>query len=372
MDKKQKIIKSEAKGGINEPDGKINQQYIADQLGISRTTVSRCFTNHAGINPVTRAKVFDVASKLGYQHMETRTPSTRKSSVPMTRVGVLVCTELEEYFRPDYESPGVKLFAGVSELAQLRNVKIDLRYVDPKDDSMSSPSYHELVPLQKREWDGVILIYPFPRAIVDEIHRNFPTVSLVEQYGTAAFNCVDVDHYKGIATLINQLIALGHERIGFYTKRYEVEAEWSLRRYSAYVEKMTRRGSPLNDDDIVNVNPRNYVSLEESFDIVAKRIEAGVTAWLCAADHQAYDLIAALEKRGIRVPQDVSITGFDGIQKPDWAPLLTTTVIPYWEIGYTGGRRLLDIMKKRSGSAQHILISSQIREGETIGPVKKN
>ena len=50
----------------------VKQQLIADKLGISRTTVSRCFTNHAGINPDTRAAVFSLASELGYNYLEPR------------------------------------------------------------------------------------------------------------------------------------------------------------------------------------------------------------------------------------------------------------------------------------------------------------
>ena len=92
----------------------VNQQRIADLLGISRTTVSRCFTNHPGINPVTRARVFDVASQMGYQHMEMRAPA-KPRPVKTGTVGVLVCTEIEEYLRPDYESPGVQIYAGICE-----------------------------------------------------------------------------------------------------------------------------------------------------------------------------------------------------------------------------------------------------------------
>jgi LacI family transcriptional regulator len=196
-------------------------------------------------------------------------------------------------------------------------------------------------------------------------------VSLVEQYGTADFECVDVNHIKGIAKIMNKLVALGHEQIGFYSKPYEVEAQWSMRRFSAYLEKIIRLGLPIQEENFVNVQPRYYISLEESFRYVHQRIKAGVTAWVCAADHQAYDLIAALQKEGIRVPEDVSITGFDGIDKPAWAPLLTTAIIPYREIGFTGGRRLLEIMKKRFGSPQRILVAPHIRAGETVGPVPK-
>ena len=352
-----------------DADSKINQQFIAGQLGISRTTVSRCFTNHPGINPVTRARVFELAAQLGYQHMETKAPArARKKPGAGKRVGVLVCTDLDEYFRPDYESPGLKLCAGVSEFAQVHKVRLDLHYVDPKEKSLDAPSYRKITALHRREWDGVVLIYPFPREIIDTIGRTFPMVSLVEQYGTSDFNCVDVDHHKGMAVLMDRLAALGHERIGFYTRRYEVEAQWSLRRFSAYVEKLSRMGGWLREEDTVNVHPQQDMALEESFDYVRERREAGVKAWVCAADHQAYDLILGLRERGLRVPEDISITGFDGIAKPAWAPLLTTIVVPSREIGYTGGKRLLDVIGKRFDPPQHILIASRLQEGETAGP----
>ena len=347
----------------------VNQQLIADQLGISRTTVSRCFTNHRGINPVTRAKVFDLASQLGYQHMEMRAPTRPKRQKAQRTVAALICTEIEEYFRPDYQSPGTELYAGISEYAQVHDIRLSLHYVSPKDDDLDAPSYRGIDLLTNRGADGVVLIYPFPRKVVDEIHLTFPMVSLVEQYGTASFNCVDVDHYKGIASLLERLAAHGHRRIGFYTKTYEVEAQWSLRRFSAFIEKMVRLGLPVAEEDIVNVYPHRLMTLEESFPYVRDRTKAGVTAWVCAADHQAYDLIAALEKQGVRVPKDVSVTGFDGIDKPAQSPLLlTTAAIPYREIGYTGTRRLSALLGKRFGSAQHILVTPRIRDGETIAP----
>ena len=343
----------------------VNQQLIADRLGISRTTVSRCFTNHRGINPVTRAKVFDLASQLGYQHMELRSPA-KPRRVSQKTVGVLICTEVEEYFRPDYQSPGIELYAGISEYAQLHNLRLSLHYVRPKDDDLTADSYRKVDLLWNRGADGLILIYPFPRAVVDALQLTFPMVSLVEQYSRAAFNCVDADHYKGIGMLVSLLVEKGHRRIGFYTKAYEVEAQWALRRFGAYAEELVRLGLGFSEEDVVSVYPQHALTLEESFQYVYERVQAGVTAWVCAADHQAYDLIAALQKRGLRVPDDVSVTGFDGIETPPQAPCLTTARIPYREIGFIGAKLLASLMSKRFGSAQHILIATQLREGETI------
>ncbi len=348
----------------------VSQQMIADRLGISRATVSRCFTNHPGINPVTRAKVFSLAAELGYQHMEMRAttrPEKSKSSKKAS-IGVLICTEIEEYLRNDYESPGVELYAGVSEFAQLHQQKIEMHYVNPREKTITSPSYAAIEGIRSRRWSGVILIYPFPRDVVQTLHVRMPTVSLVEQYGTAPFNCVDVDHYKGIALLLDRLVAMGHRRIGFFTRTYEVEGNWPLRRYAAFLEKMTRLKIGVNPKDLVNVRLDRSLTNDEGHAEAEARTRDGVTAWVCTADHQAYDLIAHLERCKFRVPKDVSVTGFDGITPPKGSPTLTTAVVPYREIGLTGCRRLQDLSRKRFGSAQHTLVSCAIRDGATVAP----
>ncbi len=345
----------------------INQQALADRLKISRATVSRCFTNHPGINPTTRARVFDLAARLGYLHMEMRNSEDDRQTRRL-RVGVLICTEVEEFNRPDYDSPGQALLEGTSEAGLLQEMVTEVRYIDPSAQTLDHPTYREIESLRKRLWDGILLIYPFPQNAIDHLLLQYPVVSLVEQYGRAELNSVDVDHYKGISKIINHLRELGHQRIGFYTKPYPVEAGWSYRRFSAYVEKITRLGWRYRQEDAVNVHPHHHIALEESFDYVKKRVRDGVTAWVCAADHQAYDLVEGLTNRGLSVPGSVSVTGFDGIRTPRGRPLLTTVEIPYREIGLTGARRLLDLIQKRFVLPQHILVSSRFREGQTTAP----
>ncbi len=348
----------------------VNQQLIADKLNLSRATVSRCFTNHPGINPETRARVFELASSLGYNHMVMR---RSKSGGKRTRpiVGVLVCTTEEEYHRRDYDSPGRMLIKGVSECCQLAKIGMSVHFVDPSVTSISEPAYTDLFNSVGRHWSGLLLLYPFPRGVVDQIMIKYPCVSLVEQRGASALDCVDVNNYQGVAIIINHLYELGHRKIGFYSKAYPIEASWSLRRYGAYVEKMTQMSLHLCNDDMINAHPSRIVSLEESFDLAAARVRAGVTAFVCAADHQAYDLIRALRKRGIRVPEDVSVTGFDGIDPPADMRPLSTISIPYRSIGYVAANRLKDLLGKRFGPAQHILLSCQLSRGETISAPRK-
>jgi DNA-binding LacI/PurR family transcriptional regulator len=134
------------------------------------------------------------------------------------------------------------------------------------------------------------------------------------------------------------------------------------------MEAMVRLRLPVTIEDIVNVFPSREGDDESSIDYAVERTRTGVTAWVCAADHQAYDLIRGLEKRGFRVPKDISVTGFDGIEAPKDCPKLTTVVIPFREIGTTGTQRLIERASNRFGSAQHVLIDCRLRPGATIGP----
>ena len=70
---------------------------------------------------------------------------------------------------------------------------------------------------------------------------------------------------------------------------------------------MVRLGLPI--EPITESGPD---AIEHAADYVARRVRDGVTAWMCASDHAGYQLYQKLEKRGLRIPQDVSLTGFDG------------------------------------------------------------
>jgi len=314
----------------------VNQQLIADRLSISRATVSRCFTNHAGISPVTRAKVFQLAAELGYTHMENRKPAKKKKARARASFQVLICSDADEYFSGGYESPGEQILAGVSEYAQSHDFKVEVNLIPPSAVSLEDAAFENLELFAKRTNHGVLLIYPFPEPVIDQLALRFPLVSLVDQLEHNSIDCVDVDHYAGISSAVEHLVDAGHQRIGFYTKDYPVEASWSFRRYSAFMEKMARLKLKVQPKDVIGIFPRIFGSEEARFEEAVARSQQGVTAWICAADHQAYDLIRALKKAGMKVPREVSVTGFDGIEKRKSSPALTTIEIPYREIGITG------------------------------------
>ena len=345
----------------------VNQQTIAERLGLSKATVSRCFTNHAGISAVTRARVFQLAAEIGYNHSENRSPAARIKQ-RKARFTVLICSETEEYFRGEYESPGEEILSGVSEFAQLNDIAVGVHFIPPQVKDLDDPAFRNIKELRSKASRGVLLIYPFPAPFVKQLADRFPLVSLVEQLDRNAIDCVDVNHYHGISCIIDHLVASGHQRIGFYTRDYATEASWSFRRYSAFVEKMAWLGLKIRPKDVVGMFPHRYSSMKNGISAAIEQTKSGVTAWVCAADHQAYDLIDSFQKEGLKVPKDVSVTGFDGIRRSASRPDLTTVEIPFRSIGMTGADRLAARIRKRFGGEQHVYIAGHLRPGKTVGP----
>jgi len=349
----------------------VNQQEIADKLGLSKATVSRCFTNHVGISAVTRARVFQLAAELGYVHLESRSEgSKQRARIKPTNFSVLICSDTDEYFRDDYESPGEQILAGVSEYAQLNNARVDVHFIPPDVTSIKDRAFRKIQGLRDRQSRGIFLIYPFPSPVIDELSVRFPLISLIDQVQQHSIDCVDVDHFDGISAVVDHLVEKGHQRIGFYTRDYIVDASWSFRRYSAFLEKMARLKLRVTQKDTIGIYPRAFPDVARSMEEAAERTRQGVTAWVCAADHQAYDLIRDFRKRGLKVPKDVSVTGFDGIQQPGKKSSLSTIKIPFRSIGMTGAERLATRMRKRFGEKQHIYIAGELREGRSVARPK--
>jgi len=347
---------------------RVNQQTLADRLGLSRATVSRCFTNHRAINPSTRARVFDLAAELGYRYMELRTPGSSR----MTRskvLGVLICHPATPAIDDRFESPRQRLLDGVSQLAQLQGVQLSVHYVDPDETTVEGPSYQAITALRRNGWDGALLIHAFPDHVITSIAGRMPCVSLLEQYQHHYLNCIDVDHHHGIYSLMDLLVENGHQRIGFFSVHPALGTYWAAHRFSAYFEKLLALGRDYRPADVINVTQVSALPEEETLRRVHAQTRDGVTAWICANDAAAYAAMSHLAANGLRVPEDVSVAGFDGIQPPNGSHAVTTLQTLFREIGRTGAGRLLRLIERPFDPPQHTFVQGQIRTGATAGPV---
>lgn len=346
---------------------KLNQKYIADQLNLSRTTVSRCFTNHPKINPETRAKVFRLAADMGYSYSAQRGGNNAKLA-DRKKLAVIVGISDEDRTKNDTKTAEA-LLTGISEKASIEKLDFEVFYVDPTEFLPLSRARQIVKGVSCLDWKGAILIYPLKEEAVSNIMAKFPTVSVLEDYDNCDVDCIHPDQIRGISRIMQRLVELGHKRIGFLSWKYAIHTPWVERRLGAYVENLYRLGLDLDPSLILNVRPEEKIPLDELDQLAAKLTrEKGVTAWVCAADHQAYHLLRTFKNLQISVPQDCSITGFDGLTPPEGMPVLTSIRIPFRDIGISAVSSLIRKIDHPNTSRRNVQVSGEFVLGETSGP----
>lgn len=337
---------------------RINQQEIAGRLELSQTTVSRSLANHPAINAETKAKVLETAAMLGYrQKIKRRTHSSETG--PSVIWGVLI--SMPKKFSNPTET-FQEVLRGIADKSSLHHSILDVVYHDPAD-AQASDLFRRM---RTSKWKGVLLIYPIAPELAFEIANQMATVSIINNYREGYIDTVDVDQCDTIFSLVKLLKEHGHRRIGYLTWRYRVDAPWIMHRLGSFVEALYRLDLEFDPEGAINVHPGDHLEPPQCARRVERLVRKGFTALVCAADHQAYDLISELAKLGIRVPEDVSVTGFDGIAPPSQAKQLATIRVPYEEIGRSATHQLVRRTEQPSAPRQHILVDGTLLRGETV------
>jgi len=341
----------------------VNQNSIAKRLNLSVATVSRGLANHPSISTETRNRVIQVAEELGYK----RQPAPKKSTSQRSKtspIGVFV--GLQRNSSPLATFP--LILKGIQERANSEGVSIEVSYQDPNQFNLDSRINPVMRQVREGKWRGVILIYPYLSKFVEALAQKIPVVSAMEDYDGLSIDSIDTNHYTGVVAMINRLVALGHRKIGFVTWAYPTSGHWSTQRFAAYVTGIFNNGLDFRLDWIFNVSKSAPVMGMSKLadEAVRKTRQDGVTAWVCAADHQAYQLMMDMNSRGLRVPEDCSITGFDGIEPPPSLKPITSQRVPNETIGSAALARLLNRIQHPKSHQRKILVETQFVEGATI------
>ncbi|MDB6126615.1 MAG: ccpA 1 [Verrucomicrobia bacterium] len=341
----------------------VNQEFIAKRLNLSRATVSRSLANHPAISEETRAKVQGLAEKLGYRQSPGRAGRRGKNSRALT-IGVLIGIPEEKVVMATFPY----ILKGIQERAEIEHVTIDVCYQAPADFHPESGRQPFFRNVRNGHWRGTILIYPFAEKAVEIISRRLSTVAVLESYNQAGIDIIDTDDASAIGTLVERLADAGHRRIGFLSWDYPIGGHWVARRFSGYVEAVFGHGLEFRPEWVLNVHKNSpRLSPAQVADHVARRIrEDKVTAWVCAADHQAYQLAQDLPARGLRVPEDCSITGFDGLEPAAGQKRVTSMAVPHEQIGSAAVTRLVNRIQHPTAPRRKILVEAQLVDGESI------
>jgi len=289
---------------------------IADATGVSQSTVSRVLSGTPTAVPIaeaTRERVMETARELGYRP----NPLARGlRGAPTMLLGVIV---------RDITDP---FFAGAIEATSLEANKRGYNVVLGHAHESAEEAEALTSILEARHCDALLFLGDLrdrPGLIEELQNTSIPVVALWHGSRDSGIPTVSVDNKSGTAAVVDHLVELGHERIGFAGPRGRLGD--ITEREEAFVATVHGHGLPTPDDyrrEALNTYGGGATALAELMEL-----EQPPTAIVAPTDVLAMGMLHAAHQRGLRVPEDLSISGFDDIPEAAYTvPALTTVRMP--------------------------------------------
>ncbi len=280
---------------------------VAAAAGVSVTTVSRVLNDKDDVAPATAVRVREVIQDLGYaSSLAARSMRSRRSNV----VGLIV---------PDLTGPySILVTRGVNRATTAAGYDL-LVYASASHNASSLMTLEQQLVglLNGSVTDGLIIVTPH----ASSYRTAYPLVAVDPHSENADFAAVLSTNFKGVVAAMSHLFDLGHRRIGFIGGRPELQS--AIRRLEGYCHSLQSAGIAF-DAALVKVgNYERPTAHELALELL--RATPPVTAILAASDEMAFGVYDAAHELGIRIPDDLSVVGFDNI--PDAGlvePPLTT------------------------------------------------
>ncbi|HEY8718255.1 LacI family DNA-binding transcriptional regulator [Pengzhenrongella sp.] len=296
---------------------------VARSAGVSVATVSKVLNGRYGVAVATSARVQGVIEDLGYSpSLGAQSLRSHKTNV----IGVLVA---------EFEPFSAELLKGLSRA--IRGSGYELLAYSGGGGGNVGWERRYLSRLSGTLIDGAILVTP---TVVDGEYR-IPVVAVDPHTGPSDMPTVDSDNLTGAILATEHLIGLGHRRIGFLGGRPDLES--ARLREEGYRTALARAGIAV-DPDLMRVADYR----EESADLPARELLTTAqrpTAIFAANDLSAIRTMDVARSLGLRVPDDVSVIGFDNVPESAMTtPPLTTISQPIQQMGVEAMRLLLDLI----------------------------
>lgn len=279
---------------------------IAAKLGISKSTVSKGLNNATDISEEMRKKILETAVELGYVNKRLQKKEKK----------LCILVENMEYSTPNQFGHDIVL--GFKQMAEpdgwtvdIIPITINFQKLTPYGVFMMQNGYQAsyILGLSLLDpWMQEFRITKIPTVLYDNYIKENPYI--------ASVGC---DSQEGFELAVKHLLKLGHKKIGLISgplDSYILKA-----RYHAYINALSKYGLEINEDYI----GLGYYVAESTRKYIPKLIGEGITAILFSHDVRAISAITECKDRGIRIPEDLSIIGFDDLPMASYVtPSLTT------------------------------------------------
>jgi LacI family transcriptional regulator len=301
-------------------DKKVSIKDVAQRAGVSATTVSHVLNEVPGkrINPDTRVRVREAADELGYQ------PNGVARSLRLQRSQTLALVSDEIATTPH----AGRIILGAQEAASRKGWLLML--VNSGGDA--GVEAQEIQALKRRQVDGFIYATMYHREVdVPEALRGLPTVLLDARTDDSAYPSVVPDEVEGGRSATRLLVEAGHRRVAFARNVDDIPA--TRGRLEGYRQELEAGGLAYDDRLVVPASSDTIGGREAGHRLLG--LDPRPTAIFCFNDRMAMGVYQVAAELGLRIPEDLSVVGFDDQEliADGLLPGLTTVALPHREMG---------------------------------------
>jgi len=328
--------------------GRANQRVtiidVAREADVSFATVSRVINGKGYVSAQTRERVLQAMTKTGYVvNRQARALAGGRHQV----IGLLV---------PELDTSYVgEILRGIDE--ELAAASYDLMLYTTHRRKTREPIF--VSSLTNGMTDGLLMILPMdPAAYVNNIRRrDFPFVLIDHEGLDDKGPSVGATNRHGAHQAMEHLLSLGHRRIGFITGNLEMDC--AIERLAGYRQALEARGIPYDESLVREGNFHKPLAYQLTRELLG--LPDPPTAIFAANDVSAFGVMDAVRDLGLRIPDDVSVIGFDDIPDAQTSnPPLTTIRQPMREMGKRATRMLLEFIANPDREIERIELPTEL------------
>jgi LacI family transcriptional regulator len=348
----------------------VTLQDIAKEVNVSAQTVSRSLRHDSGISPETRARVSEVARRLGYNSRASRPGRPRRPVERDNKINTLgLLLRHSSLDAAQHDGNLMKMMAGIMSVTDEHGMRLKVHTRQRQDFPIEDDA--SLLPslLDGGVCKALIAHGEQDESELDFLSHRMPVVSMGRIYENLPIDAAVADNARGVDNLVAHLVSLGHRRLAWVGALYST-ATFIQERQAGFFQGCQKQGLGL--DQLVFFGPEIYKEEGIDKDTLLAAAKGGVTGFVCGNDTIALEVITALEATGLQVPDDASVTGFDG-----WLAQMkmrgVTSVDPnFLEIGKSAARLALQRMAHLADGPRVVSVRGKIVLGDTTAPPKKS
>lgn len=328
---------------------------IAQACGVSVSTVSRVLNNRPDVSETVRQQVLEVVARHNYIPNNSARDLVRSQS---ENIGVVVRGTGTPFFSDMLKTVTRELDAAGCNMV--------LRQISSDDDEVKAGAILE----REKKLRGLLFLggrFDYTPAELALVGVPYVCCSYTNQFGTLKkedFASVSIDDHATAYAAVSTLIECGHTRIAALVPSCKDHSISQLR-FHGYLKALEDHGIPFDE---ALLSEAGGFSMEDAYKGTCTLLESGAefTAMFTISDVMAIAAIKALADHGLRVPEDCSVIGIDGIELSNYCiPTLTTMVQPVDEMARESVHILLDMLYHGSPS-RHLLLKTRLREGGSV------